>query len=42
MVTFIHHFEKVRWQAIFLYPKLDLSLMDPFQVVLDDLLVDEE
>lgn len=42
VATFIHHFEKERMQTTFLYPILDLSLMDHFQVVRDGQAVDEE
>lgn len=42
VVTFIHHFEKARRQVVFLYPNLDLSLMDLFEVIQDGQLVDEE
>lgn len=38
----IHQFEDVRRRISFLYPRLDLSPLDPFKVVLDGELVDEE
>lgn len=37
----IHHFEREKRQVTFIYPDLDLSLMDPFQVIQEDQLVDD-
>lgn len=42
VATFAHHFHKARRHVVFVYSDLDLSLMDPFQVVRDGHLVDEE
>lgn len=33
VVTYVHHFERATRHALFFHPDLDLSLMDPFQVV---------
>lgn len=36
------HFEKAKRHIGFFYPKLNLSKMDPFQVVQDGQMVDED
>lgn len=42
VVDSINHFKEARrWEAL-LYPHLDLSPLDPFKVVLNGELVDEE
>ncbi|CAI8614621.1 unnamed protein product [Vicia faba] len=42
VVASVHHFEEARRRVALLYPHLDLSPLDPFKVVLNGKLVDEE
>lgn len=42
VAAFIHHFEEARRWMSLLYPCLDLIPLNPFKVVLDEELVDEE
>lgn len=42
VVSFVHHFDEARRWIFVLYPHLDLGLLDPFNVVLDREMVDEE
>lgn len=42
VAIFVHHFERARRHVTLIYPDLDLILMDPFQVVRDGQLVDDE
>lgn len=39
--AYVHHFEKARGPVALIYSHLDLSLLDPFKVVLDGELVDK-
>lgn len=40
--TYDHHFEEERRQVALMYHHLDLSPLDPFKVIMDGELVDEE
>ncbi|KAL5075032.1 hypothetical protein RYX36_014016 [Vicia faba] len=42
VVTYIHHFEESRKRMALLYPRLDLSPLYPFKVVLNGEMVDGE
>lgn len=42
VVAFVYHFEEAKNRISILYPHLDLSPPDPFKVILDGELVDEE
>ncbi|KAI5408326.1 hypothetical protein KIW84_054233 [Lathyrus oleraceus] len=42
VVSSVHHFEEVKRRVTLLYPRLELSPVDPFKVVLDGEVMDEE